>query len=100
MKTTSINVCASLPEVRQRPSGLPKYSSYQKTEEVIRHVFIIKRRWIYVDCEHNVYKRQRRKDDDDGADATSVRWKKPGEGKSLRRGAKSASDSFCLLNDP
>lgn len=28
MKTTSNNVCASLAEVRQSPSGRPKYSSY------------------------------------------------------------------------
>lgn len=28
MKTTSTSVCASLPEVRHRPSGRPKYSSY------------------------------------------------------------------------
>ena len=28
IKTTSTSVCASLPEVRQRPRGRPKYSSY------------------------------------------------------------------------
>ena len=74
MKSTSSSVCASLPDVRQRPSGLPKYSSCmmraweERAREGHRHqpdrcsarVRGVKLRSTHVDGNHDVHQRQRR----------------------------------------
>lgn len=39
MKRTSDRVCASLADVRQRPNGRPKYSSWEDTINVELEVF-------------------------------------------------------------
>ena len=62
MNTTSVSVWKSLPDVRQSPSGRPKYSSCQMSCQV----------WVekcergastYVDCYKHVHDGERREDD-------------------------------------